>query len=130
MKSIFLGMLVSVIAVGGAVVLFSRGGTPVAEVPAGANVSLVGDKQVVTISAKGGYSPRVTVAKADTLTTLKVTTHGTFDCSSALTIPSIGYRANLPPSGETLVELPPQKAGTKIQGLCSMGMYNFSIAFE
>jgi plastocyanin domain-containing protein len=129
MKSVLLGMLIAVIAIGGGIFLFSRAGSQPAA-PAGSNVAVVEGKQVVTINAKGGYAPRVTVAKAGMATDLKIVTRGTFDCSSALTIPSIGYRTNLPPSGETVVEVPPQKTGTKLQGVCSMGMYNFSIAFE
>ncbi|MEK7585176.1 MAG: hypothetical protein AAB455_01495 [Patescibacteria group bacterium] len=94
------------------------------------NVAMVDGKQVITISAKGGYSPRVTAAKADLPTVLKVSTSGTFDCSSALAIPSLGYRKNLPPSGVVEIELPPQAAGSKLNGLCAMGMYNFSINFN
>jgi plastocyanin domain-containing protein len=94
------------------------------------NISIVDGKQIITIDAKGGYSPRVTTARADMPTIIKVATNGTFDCSSALTIPSLGYRTNLPPSGSTDVEVPPQKAGTTITGLCAMGMYNFSVNFN
>jgi len=94
------------------------------------NVSMLDGKQIITISAKGGYLPRVTTAKADIPTIIKVDTRGTFDCSSALVIPSLGYRKNLPPSGETLIDVPPQKIGASLQGLCAMGMYNFSINFN
>ncbi|TSD03434.1 MAG: hypothetical protein Athens071416_115 [Parcubacteria group bacterium Athens0714_16] len=94
------------------------------------NVSVIDGKQIIEIRAKGGYSPRTTTAKADIPTVIKIETQGTFDCSSALVIPSLGYRENLPPSGETLIDLPPQKAGSKLQGLCTMGMYNFIINFE
>ena len=94
------------------------------------NVSMIDGKQIISISAKGGYLPRVTTARADIPTIIKVDTRGTFDCSSALVIPSLGYRKNLPPSGETLIDVPPQKTGTSLQGLCAMGMYNFSINFN
>jgi plastocyanin domain-containing protein len=94
------------------------------------NVSVVEGKQIVTITAKGGYTPRVTTAKADMPTIVRVVTRGTFDCSSALTIPGIGYRKMLPPSGNTDIELSPQKIGTSLQGVCSMGMYNFTIDFN
>jgi len=94
------------------------------------NVSVVDGKQIVTISAKGGYSPRVTNAKADISTIIRVATQGTFDCSAALTIPGIGYRKTLPPSGNTDIELAPQKTGTSLQGICSMGMYSFKINFN
>jgi len=94
------------------------------------NVSVVDGKQIITINAKGSYSPRVTTAKAGVPTVIKVATNGTFDCTSALTIPSLGYRNNLPPSGETLIDIPPQKAGTTMRGLCAMGMYNFAVDFN
>ncbi len=94
------------------------------------NVRIVGGKQVIAINAKGGYFPRVTTAKAGLPTVIKIHTKGTFDCSSALRIPMLGYRSNLPPTGETLIEVPAQKAGTTMRGLCVMGMYNFSINFN
>ncbi len=94
------------------------------------NVTIKDGVQYVSIDAKGGYTPSTTLAQADTPTIIKVNTKGTFDCSSALVIPSLGYRSNLPSSGETVINVPPQKAGTKLQGLCAMGMYNFSISFN
>jgi plastocyanin domain-containing protein len=94
------------------------------------NVQMVDGKQVITITAKGTYSPRFTTAKAGVPTVIKMATRGTFDCTAALTIPSLSYEKNLPPSGETLIDVPPQKAGTTLRGVCAMGMYNFSIAFN
>ena len=94
------------------------------------NVSVVDGVQIITIKAKGGYLPRVTTAQADIPTVLKIETLGTFDCSSALVLPSLGYRKNLAPSGVTEIELPSQKTGTNFKGLCAMGMYNFTINFN
>ena len=94
------------------------------------NVSMLDGKQIITINAKGGYFPKTTNAKAGIATAIKVDTQGTFDCSSAITIPALGYRNNLPPSGETLIDVPPQNAGTTLRGLCSMGMYSFAITFN
>lgn len=94
------------------------------------NIQMADGKQIITVKAKGGYSPRITNAKAGMPTILKVNTQGTFDCSSALTIPTLSYRKNLPPSGETIVEIPAQQAGTSMKGLCAMGMYNFTINFN
>jgi plastocyanin domain-containing protein len=122
------------IVIGGALVLgaftLSRGNTASTDEPIVSNVSIENGKQIVTISAKGGYSPKVTEAKADMPTTLRVETQGTFDCSSTLAIPSMNYQKNLPPSGVTEVELLPQKAGSTFEGLCGMGMYRFEIAFK
>lgn len=94
------------------------------------NVSSIEGKQIIDISAKGGYAPRMTVAKANVPTILRVKTSATFDCSSALRIPTLNYSQNLPPTGTTDIEVPAQVAGTTLKGLCSMGMYNFSIAFN
>src|SRR3990167_2161920 len=94
------------------------------------NVSIVDGKQIIEIRAKGGYSPRVTNAKAGLSTIIKMDTQNTFDCSSSLVIPDLSYRTYLPPTGETIIDVPPQKVGTKLQGLFGMGMYNFSINFN
>ena len=117
--------LVSVVGV----VLLTHGGTKAGDTTP-TNVSSVAGKQTIEISAKGGFSPRDVTAKADTPTTLKIKTSGTFDCSSSVSIPKLGYQTNLPPSGETVVDVPPQKAGSTLTGLCSMGMYSFTIRFE
>lgn len=102
--------------------------------PAGAqplnNVTVENGKQIVTISAKGGYSPRISEAKADMPTVLRVDTNGTFDCSSSLNLPSMNYQKNLPATGVTDIEIPAQKAGSTFEGLCGMGMYKFQIAFK
>jgi plastocyanin domain-containing protein len=58
----------------------------------GNNVSIVDGKQVIEILARGGYSPRKTVAKAGVPTILRVKTQNTYDCSSALVIPALNYR--------------------------------------
>ncbi len=94
------------------------------------NVSVVDGKQIITINVRGGYSPRITTAKADVPTVINFKTQNAFDCSSAVTIPSLGYKNNLPATGETLFEIPVQKAGSAVSGTCSMGMYNFTINFN
>jgi plastocyanin domain-containing protein len=94
------------------------------------NVSIVDGKQIIEIKARGGYFPKITQAKADMASIIRVTTESAFDCSIALKIPSLNYRKNLPMSGTTDVDVPPQKTGTILRGLCAMGMYNFQIKFE
>ena len=118
-------VVVSVVAV----ILVIHGGTKPGDTSR-ANVSSANGSQVIEISAKGGYSPQETTAKANLPTVLKIKSNGDFDCSSSLTIPKIGYQTNLPPSGETVVDVPPQKAGSTLTGLCSMGMYSFTIRFN
>jgi plastocyanin domain-containing protein len=94
------------------------------------NVTTEGEKQIIEVTAKGGYSPKITNAKAGIPTILRVQTNSTFDCSAALRIKSIGYSKNLPATGTTDIELPAQSAGSTIKALCSMGMYNFSVQFS
>ena len=130
-KTTLISIVIAIVIIGGAIVFASasKNGTG-SNTPSINNVSILDGKQIIEIQAKGGYSPRTTLAKADMPTVIKVSTNGTFDCSSAITIPSLGYRNNLPPTGEVLIDVPPQKAGTKLQGLCAMGMDNFSIEFH
>lgn len=96
----------------------------------GPNVKMEGEKQIVEINAKGGYSPSKTSAKAGVSTIIRVITNGTYDCSSALRIKSLGYSKNLPATGTTDIEVPPQTSGSTIKALCSMGMYNFTVQFN
>ncbi len=130
MKTTTVSIVIAVALIGGAIMLSGKSSDNDASQAAHNNVSVIDGKQIITIDAKGGYSPKITTAKADMATTLRVGTNGTFDCSSALTIPSLSYRSNLPPSGVTDIEIPPQKPGTKLQGLCAMGMYNFAVNFK
>jgi plastocyanin domain-containing protein len=93
------------------------------------NVTIQDGKQVIEIIAKGGYSPKKSVAKAGVPTVIKFKTNGTYDCSSALNIPSLKISKNLPGTGETEIEIGSQEAG-KLTGNCSMGMYFFEIDFQ
>ena len=129
MKSVTISIIVAVALIGGAIFLVKGSGSDSTQTVAN-NASVVDGKQVIEISAKGGYSPKTTLAKADVPTVIKMKTEGTFDCSSAVSIPSLNYRKNLQPSGVTEIEVPPQKAGTTLQGLCAMGMYNFQVQFN
>lgn len=129
MKATSISIILTGLFIGGAILLVSSGKTSENNTNAD-NVSVVDGKQIIEIGAKGGYAPRVSIAKANIPTILRVQTRGTFDCSSALTIPSIGYRANLPPSGVSEIEVPAQKSGVTLQGICAMGMYNFKVQFN
>ena len=132
MKTILGGILSGFAFVGLMILLF--GGVGGSGLPSmdgdGKNVSVENGVQIVEISAKGGYSPRKSVAKAGMPTILRINTKGTFDCSASLVIPSINYQENLPMSGITDVKLPLQTAGETIQGFCSMGMYSFEVYFQ
>lgn len=132
MKPITLSILIAALLIGGAILLVRTPGPSTDSLPAETadNVRVVDGVQRISISAKGGYSPRITNAAAGVPTVIEMDTRGTFDCSSSLVIPSISYRNTLPPSGETVIEIPPQEPGTSMQGLCAMGMYNFTINFN
>ena len=132
MNKIILAISLSAIAIIGALLFVGRQNpSPTTKAVASKdNVSVVDGQQIIKLTAKGGYSPQVTQASANLPTILRVKTQGTFDCSSAITIPSLNYRKNLPPSGETDIELANQKPGDTLQGLCAMGMYNFQIQFQ
>jgi plastocyanin domain-containing protein len=95
----------------------------------GNNVTVENDKQIVEIRAKGGYQPRNSIAKAGIPTTLRLTTKGTFDCSSSVRIPSMNIEQLLPASGSIDIDLGVQQAGV-LHGTCGMGMYPFSINFN
>lgn len=93
------------------------------------NVEMRDGVQYITISARGGYSPKVSSAQANIPTKLVVKTSGTYDCSASLLIRSIGYQKVLPQTGEEIIDLGTPQNGT-LQGLCSMGMYNFAVNFN
>ena len=134
MKPVHISLGVSVLLIVGAVLLSqsaTREETQESETKEiKSNVTIEDGKQIVAISAKGGYLPEITEAKADMPTVLRIETKNTFDCSATLAIPSMDYQKNLPPTGVTEVELPPQDAGSIFEGFCGMGMYQFKIAFK
>ena len=94
------------------------------------NVEIKDGIQYITVNAKGGYSPKVSTAKAGIPTKLIVKTDGTYDCSASLVIRSVGFQKILAQTGEEVIDLGTPKAGQPLQGLCSMGMYNFTVNFN
>ncbi len=90
------------------------------------NVSIVDGKQIVEIRAKGGYTPRVSTVKPGVPTVIRFNTVGTFDCSSAVSIPSKNINQTLPASGKTDIALGTLEPGT-LEGTCGMGMYPFEL---
>lgn len=121
-----ISIVVAGLMIGGAIML----GSGSSDSWQGDNVSIQDGKQVVEITAKGKYAPRLTTAQADMPTVLKVRTQGTFDCTAALTVPAVSYKAMLEPTGVAVIEIPPQKPGAVVQGVCAMGMYNFQVKFN
>jgi plastocyanin domain-containing protein len=94
------------------------------------NTEIIDGIQYITINAKAGYSPRTTTAQAGIPTKLIMKTKNTYDCSAALVIKSIDYQKILPSSGAEVIDIGTPIAGEPLQGLCSMGMYNFEIDFK
>ena len=127
MKFTIISLLIAAILIVGAL-MFSQDNKGQNNVPVN-NVSIVDDKQIIEIRAKGGYIPRQSKAQAGLPTILRLNTGGTFDCSAVVRIPKLGILQNLPLSGATDIDLGTQKAGT-LQGSCGMGMYPFEIIFN
>ncbi len=88
------------------------------------------DKQIIDIAARGGYSPRLVVAKAGIETIIRVVTKDTYDCSVSLVIPKLEYRKFLTSNGTEDIIVPAEKAKGTLNGLCSMGMYSFKVVFQ
>jgi plastocyanin domain-containing protein len=130
MKTI-VAIIIAGIIIGGAIFL-SRGISPANKNQsdtAAQNVSVVDGKQIITINAKGGYTPRTSIAKAGIPTVLRFDTNGTFDCSASVRIASMNISQVLPNSGSTDIDLGTPKMGT-LQGTCGMGMYPFEVKFS
>ena len=127
-KSTLLSIIISLSLIGGTLYFISyapidpNSGTE--QLP---NVEVRDGVQYVTITARGGYSPRVTEITGGIPTKLILKTNGAYDCSSSLVIRSIGFQKVLPPTGEEIIDLGIPQSGEKIQGVCSMGMYSFQI---
>lgn len=109
--------------------IITRGGGNSAPIGNGNNVSIVDGTQIIDLTAKGGYSPSKSVAKAGIPTILRFTTNGTFDCSSSVRIPSMNLFKSLTLSGKTDIELGSPSIGI-LQGSCGMGMYPFQVDFQ
>ena len=138
MKSTVVSIIIAVFILGGAVYLTNNMASPssgkaTAEVPVQEenihNVSVVDGKQIIEINTKGGYSPKLSTAKAGMPTILRFKTNGTFDCSSSIRIPSMNISKLLPNTGTTDIDLGTQKLGT-LSGTCGMGMFRFDVLFK
>lgn len=128
-KNTIISIIISIVLIGGTFYFVSdrsksSGGEGVTQ---SQNIEIRDGVQYVTVTAKGGYSPRVTEIKGGLPTKLVVKTDGTYDCSASLVVRSVGFQKILQPTGEEIIDLGTPKSGEKIQGVCGMGMYNFQI---
>ncbi len=127
-KNTIISIVVSMALIGGTLYLVSnKPVTSSKEVETLQNVEIIDGVQYVTITAKGGYYPRVTEIKGGLPTKLVVKTSGTYDCSASLVVRSVGFQKILQPTGEETIDLGILKSGEKVQGVCGMGMYSFQI---
>ena len=127
-KNTIISIIISIALIGGTLYFISdRSSSSGGEVAQSQNVEIRDGIQYVTVTAKGGYSPRVTEIKGGLPTKLVVKTDGTYDCSASLVVRSAGFQKILQPTGEEIIDLGTPKSGDKVQGVCGMGMYNFQI---
>ncbi len=124
MKPIIISLVITAVIIGGAVMLVTDN-----RVASTANVTQENETQVIAINVKGDYQPALTEAKAGVPSVLRMASSGVYSCALALKVPKLGFQQYLPPTGTTDIPVPPQKAGSSIKGICSMGMYNFEVKF-
>jgi plastocyanin domain-containing protein len=127
-KNTIISIIISLVLIGGTLYFVSdRSVSSGGELAQSQNVEIKDGVQYVTVTAKGGYSPRITQIQSGIPTKLVVKTDGTYDCSASLVVRSVGFQKILQPTGEEVIDLGTPKSGEKVQGVCGMGMYNFQI---
>jgi len=136
MKSISISILIAVVFIVGSMYISTKistkNGVDNSSVTGESNiqnVSMVDGVQIIEINARGGYQPQRSVAKAGVPTIIRFVTSGTFDCSSAVRIPSMNISKMLPQTGMIDIDIGTQLVGT-LDGSCGMGMYPFEVDFK
>ncbi len=129
MKGTIISIAIAALLIVGAVVYSKSGGGQAENYLPANNVTVVDGKQIIEISARGGYSPRRSVAKSGMPTIIRFKTSGTFDCSSSVRIPSLNITKFLPQTGVTDIDLGSPQS-TLLRGSCGMGMYPFEVDFQ
>ena len=127
-KNIIFSITACIIIIGGAFYLFSGSGSN--DTANANNVSVKDGVQYVQIKVGGGYSPKVTIAKAGMPTKLVFNVGNAYDCSTSLSIKQLNYSKVLNPNSQEMADAGTPKSGDKLQGVCAMGMYNFSVNFN
>jgi plastocyanin domain-containing protein len=125
MKYTILAIIGAAVLIGGVLML---GDSSTTEVSAD-NVRVENGVQIVEIRAKGGYFPRKSTATAGIPTIIRFDGEGSFDCSTAVRIPSMNLSTYLSRSEPTDLDIGTQKVGI-LRGSCGMGMYRFDIEFK
>lgn len=90
-----------------------------------------GSAVTLTLDVKNnGYEPKVLQAPAGVPIQLRLVTENVRSCSRAFTIPALNVQQILQESGEAVIEIPAQPAGSTLPFACSMGMYSGTIVFN
>ncbi len=86
---------------------------------------------VVTINVKNyGYEPDVVHARAGVPVKLRLVSKNVRSCSRAFIIPAMNVQEILASTGETVIDIPPQRKGARVPFSCSMGMYGGTMIFD
>jgi plastocyanin domain-containing protein len=108
-----------------------QGSTPVQAAAEPSAQPAASFSNVVTIQVENsGYSPNRLLLPAGQEVDVHLVTKDVHSCSLAFVIPDLGYMELLPDTGEVVVTIPPQTAGTSMQFMCSMGMYSGILQFQ
>lgn len=125
-----LGIIAVTLTILGLILLGGSSSTSAPTVGDSSGVSIEGDIQYVDITAKaGGYYPKTITAKGNIKTVLRFKTDKAYGCETAMTIPSLNIKKNLPPTGVTEVEIGNGQVGKDLLITCLMRMYSATIKF-
>jgi len=104
---------------------------PAVEKAKSPNSQAEANANVVTVNVENyGYTPDVVHAKAGVPVRLRLVSENVRSCSRAFIIPALGVQQILPATGETVIDIPAQQAGSQMPFSCSMGMYGGVIIFD
>ena len=93
------------------------------------SASTAGNEIVINVE-NYGYNPDVIHAKAGEPVKLRLVSKNVRSCSRAFVIPSLNVQEILPQTGEVVIEIPAQEAGTEMPFMCSMAMFTGTIVFD
>jgi sulfite exporter TauE/SafE len=103
-------------------------GPPVAAADSSSTVPLSSTIRINVLNS--GYKPSFLTAPANQPIRLVMVTNNVRSCSRDFVIPDLNLSQLLPATGETVLEIPSQQAGSSLQFMCSMGMYTGVIQFR
>jgi len=89
-----------------------------------------GAQQAVIQVANDSYTPTNVRATAGMPLQLVFATSEVTGCTRTVVVPVLHIEKVLPATGTETIEVPAQKAGSKLRWVCGMGMYSGSVTFE